>query len=188
MVRLVTNASTLGTPVHARARLLVAAVALATVGTGEAAAQTSQPFDAFRLPGSGLECNVRAPSTDDPHPSSFLLEFSEGEELIDERLIDVGYDSTGAPLWLMMLADESLGSGTGDGKEEAGWRVMMHGYFVRFGPGASVAGFHKPGLRTRDPRPAVAGGTALSPEAIARARSLASWLWHNRCGVSYSTR
>lgn len=152
-------------------------------------AQSTTGLDPFRVLSSTSSCQSRQGSADDPGPSATVLQFSEGEELVDERILEAGYDRTGRPLWLMMLADQSVGAAAAGAGSGRAWSVVMHGYFVSFTPDGAAHGFHKPGLRERDPRPVAAGvGRPLSAEATASARVLTLWLWKHRCGVSYSLR
>lgn len=154
-----------------------------SLSAGCAVAQGTAAFDPFRIPSRGATCEVVAPSLGDPVPSHRVFSFAEGEELRDQRLIEVGYDSLGVPLWATVQADEFVGVGTSDGTSARGWRVIPHAYSIRFDHGPFGEGLHVPGLVMPDSGGLIAGhGRPMSAEQLKKARRLLEALWLHGCG------
>lgn len=149
-------------------------------------AQATDRFDPFSSPGISADCDVVAPTADDPPGTTTILSYLEGREMYDGKLIELGYDSAGVPLWAVIRADELVATeGDAGGGRPRTWRVTPHAYSISFRRGVSGEGFHIPGL-VKDQRRVIASGRGrpLSDEAIGRARRLAESMWIRRCSSS----
>lgn len=153
--------------------------------SSSAAAQSTDRFDPFGSPGIRADCEVVAPMGDDPPGTSTILSYLEGREMYDGKLIELGYDSAGVPLWAVIRADELVATEGDAGGRPRTWRVIPHAYSISFSRGLSGEGFHVPGLVKVQRRVLASGrGRALSAEAIGRARRLAESMWIRRCASS----
>lgn len=143
------------------------------------AAQSVRRFDAFRFPGKDATCESGPATVEDVPSTNTVVVFVEGEETVDGRLVEAGFNSAGAPVWLKVRAYQLLESDS----TTRSWRSIPHAYFIRFEADGKVQGFHVPGLIGPIERPIAASrGRPISIEVGARARRLAEWVWENRCG------
>ena len=143
------------------------------------AAQSVPPFDAFSFPGKEATCESGPATGEDAPSTNTVVVFVEGEETVDGRLVEGGFDSAGAPVWLRVRAYQLLESDL----TTRSWRSIPHAYFIRFEAGGRVQGFHVPGLIGPIERPIAASrGRPISIEVGAKARRLAEWVWEHRCG------
>jgi hypothetical protein len=104
-------------------------------------------FTPFRIPSTPVKCEVRAGTPDDPVASPLILSYEDGAELVDERLMDFGYEASGRPVWISVIADESKSEGGGTVQATQKWSVITHGFLVTFDATGKAFGFHVPGLR-----------------------------------------
>src|SRR5688572_14344608 len=105
------------------------------------AAQGREKFDPFSPPDVRADCEIVTPTAEDPPGTRTILSYLQGREMYDAKLIEVGYDSAGVPLWAIVRADELMAAegDAGEGRPRS-WRVIPHAYYMRFGRGLSGEG------------------------------------------------
>lgn len=163
-------------------RRLLASVLVASASASCVSAQSTAAFDPFRPLSGEATCEIVASPSREPVSSKRVFSFAEGEEMRDQRLIEVGYDSLGRPLWAAVHADEFLGTGSPDGASTRGWRVIPHGYSIRFDRASGGEGLHIPGIVPGDPTVPAGRGRSMNAEELRRARHLFELLWRRGCG------
>jgi len=144
-------------------------------------AQTPSPYDPFTQPVTSLRCEAAPADPTDGTRAAIELQFDEGDELLDGRSIEVGYDALGSPVSLVILASRVLSPG----------HVITEVLAVRFGARGTAAGFRvRRGINGSDSRDsmgrkplpvAVDEKELLTPAEITKAKELAAWLWTRRC-------
>jgi hypothetical protein len=128
----------------------------------------SGTFDAMHQPGQVLRCRSVTPPSGAP-AGAVALEFEDGVELVDDRLITAVYDSTGDPLSLQMLATENRDS-----------RPLWHAITVAYPTAHSEQGVQI--VRPANSAPAAGQESEdLSAGTLGKARTLSNWLWNHRC-------
>lgn len=163
-------------------RTILVLVLAGFVGRAQyAAAQATGSVDPLAIPHTQLLCRAVPSAREDPTHAAISLRFEEGD-LRKSRLMDVAYDSTGAPVYLNVLA---VWAGANE-------HPITYALVTRFGPGETVAGLRMQSNIATDT--ASAGSTSaehrppkaapfepLSAPEVSEARTLAIWLWDHRC-------
>ena len=152
---------------YCRWSLMFAALACqttqATPGAGGAAESVNGPF---AIPTGKLLCQPHALPRSAP-PGLLGYQFEDGRLTANERVMQAAYDSTGHPVFLVVLAPERTADGTS----------ATHALSVSFPDNAPSTGF-------RVPHPEQRNDTTIEPlpaPMVAQAHSLAVWLWNHRC-------
>jgi hypothetical protein len=148
--------------------VLVGIACQATQATPSAAgaAATDSGNGPFAVPTGKLLCQPHGLPRSAP-PGLLGYQFEDGRLTANERVMQAAYDSTGHPVFLVVLAPERAADGTS----------AAHALSVSFPANAPSSGFRvlHPEQRndtTTEP---------LSAPLVAHARSLAVWLWNHRC-------
>ena len=120
----------------------------------------------FAIPTGKLLCDSYALPRS--APAGLLgYQFEDGRLTVNERVMQAAYDSTGRPVFLVVLAPERTAAGTS----------ATHALSVSFPDNAPSTGFRVLHPEQRNDTTT----EALSAPLVAQARSLAVWLWNHRC-------
>jgi len=139
-------------------------------------------FTPFRPPSGKIECEFRVGKSTDPLATAFVLSYTDGEQLVNQRLIDIGYGQNGNPQWISVTADESDVK-PGPIQKARQWSVLTHGFFIAFNAPDAAWGVHVLGVRPDEPRSSMLRrGKPVSSAVTNDARSLSIWFWASRCG------
>lgn len=164
-------------------RFVLIGTAFVLAVASELSAQSSGERDLFAFPGGEFRCRQTPVSARDSIQGvRIAMQFAEGDDILSQRLVDVGYSAAGAPIYLVVTANVPA----------PGRPFSTNGVVVRFGPNNRTAGFRiRPdatheslGSTRTDSMAAMARALEdLSDSETARAKDLAVRLWNRRCGA-----
>jgi hypothetical protein len=156
---------------------LVGAALVFVSNPGAASGQVPGVSDPFRVPGDTTFCEVHpVTEVDTLRPVAIALSWRDGTTAYDHREIHVAFDSSGAPIRMIILANFM-------GEDESPAVEMIT---VDFATDSAATGVR--GRRNRigeaspqSERDTLAELQPLTPEAIADARAWAGLLWASPC-------
>lgn len=163
-----------------RVRLIKFVAGLLLVPFGRSNAQ-SRSFDALTIPAGAIVCHTVVATVADS--ASILVYMDDKTKDFQSRETIAGYDSTGAPLYIGVLAISEVADSS-----------FVESFVVRFL--AASRGHHASGAGPKPPesapedfakqnfKPAV---SLLSEAEVSRARVFSSWVWDRGCRSSRST-
>jgi len=162
--------------------LAVSISAIASLASSQTlSGQDVSGADPLAIPRGSLKCEVVAPGKRaTKQDGSVVLRFLEGTGLVEDRVINVTYDSSGNALYLAMLAVRRDSS-----------KVITDGFAIRFDRGEATTGYVMTSAQPVTALPGAANGQTppphappleqLSPSKLSSAKTLAEWLWKRRC-------
>lgn len=133
------------------------------------APDVAKRFEPFHLPGSIRTCRPKPVPQSSP-AEWVALEFEDERSMVEERLIDVLYDSLGSPQLMVVAVTENRGNSD----------TVFRAFIVSFSDDGPGTGFQTVDGGVDDPTPGPPRDP-LPQSMVLDARNLMIWLWNHRC-------